>query len=306
MQIAAIIPCYNEAAAIARVISDFQTHLPEAKIYVFDNNSTDNTAEIARKAGAMLRTVYRKGKGNVIRRMFADVEADIYVMVDGDSTYDISAAPKLIERLAADHLDMVVGTRVDSAEDKTAYRPGHRFGNTLFNAIVSFCFGSTFTDVFSGYRVFSRRFAKSFPAMSKGFDTETEITIHALELNLPCAEIPTQYGSRPENSESKLNSIQDGFKILLRIVLLLKETRPLLFFGVIFLALAVISSGIFIPVFIDYIKTGLVPRFPTAILSSALMLLGFLSLVCGLILDNVSRSKRSMNYLFYLMAGRKF
>lgn len=304
MQIAAIIPCYNEAAAIERVILDFKKYLPEAKIYVFDNNSTDNTAEIAHKAGASVRKVYRKGKGNVIRRMFADVDADIYVMVDGDSTYDVSAAPRLIERLSTDHLDMVVGTRVDSAEDKKAYRPGHRFGNKLFNAIISFCFGSRFTDVFSGYRVFSRRFAKSFPAMSKGFDTETEITIHALELNLPCAEIPTQYGSRPENSESKLSSIKDGFKILLRIVVLLKETRPLLFFSVIFALLALISGGIFMPVFIHYLKTGLVPRFPTAILSAVLMLLGFLSLACGLILDNVSRSKRSMNYLFYLMAGR--
>lgn len=298
---AVLIPCYNEAAAITSVIKDFQQYLPEATIYVYDNHSTDNTAEIAKKAGAIVQHVYQKGKGNVIRRMFADIEADLYVLTDGDSTYDISQVRQLINKLTEKKLDMVVGARIEAPGDKKAYRLGHRFGNRLFNKIVSVLFRSTFNDIFSGYRVFSKRFVKSFPANSNGFDTETEMTIHALELKMPCAEIPLEYKSRPENSESKLNSLRDGAKILLRIIILLKEARPLLFFSLIFLVLFLSAVALAIPVFIQFAKTGLVPKLPTAILSTALMLLAFLSLLCGLILDNVSRFKRNMRYFFYLL-----
>lgn len=302
LAIAILVPCHNEAIAIADVIRDFKSALPNSKIYVYDNNSTDNTAEVAQSNGAIVRKETHKGKGNVVRRMFADVDADIYVMVDGDNTYEAQKAPILIERLIVDHLDMVVGSRVETqVDDKYAtYRLGHRFGNSLFSTIIARLFGKQFKDVFSGYRVFSRRFVKSFPATSRGFDIETELTIHSLELRLPTAEIETHYGARPEGSTSKLNSYKDGFKILMRIMLLLKEVRPLLFFGGIFIILAIISCVLFAPVFVDYLQTGLVQRFPTAILSTGIMLLAFMSLTCGIILDNVCRARREMKRFFYL------
>lgn len=302
LEIAILVPCHNEAIAIADVIRDFKCALPNSKIYVYDNNSTDNTSEVAQLNGAIVRKETNKGKGNVVRRMFADVDADIYVMVDGDNTYEAKKAPELIQKLMDDHLDMVVGSRVETqTDDKYAtYRLGHRFGNSLFSTIIARLFGKQFKDVFSGYRVFSRRFVKSFPAASRGFDIETELTIHSLELRLPTAEIKTHYGARPEGSTSKLNSYRDGFKILMRILLLLKEVRPLLFFGSIFVILAFISCALFSPVFIDYLKTGLVQRFPTAILSTGIMLLAFMSLTCGIILDNVCRSRREMKRFFYL------
>ena len=239
-KIAVLLPCYNEAAAISDVVKAFKASLPEADIYVYDNNSTDDTAEVAKNAGAIVRHETQKGKGNVIRRMFADINADIYLVADGDLTYDASAAPRLIEKLITDNLDMVVGTRIDNKQSDI-YRSGHRFGNTLFNRVVQFLFGNRFTDILSGYRVFSKRFVKSFPALSRGFDTEVELTIHSLELRLPVAEIPTEYAARPEGSESKLRSYRDGFRILLRILLMLKEARPLFFFGMIGLLFMLVS-----------------------------------------------------------------
>ena len=302
LQVAVLVPCHNEALTIADVIRNFKTALPQAHIYVYDNNSTDDTAAVAQANGAIVRREYNKGKGNVLRRMFADIEADIYVLVDGDNTYDASVSPWLIEKLIHDNLDMVIGARVEKPVDKkyATYRFGHRFGNSLFSKLIARLFGRQFNDVFSGYRIFSRRFVKSFPASSQGFDIETEFTIHSLELRLPTAEIETQYGARPEGSVSKLSSYKDGFKILMRIGLLLKEVRPLLFFGVLFFILAIISFGLFLPVLIAYIHTGLVERFPTAILSSALMLLAFMSLGCGIILDSVCRSRKDMKRFFYL------
>src|SRR3990167_11447668 len=302
LKLAILIPCYNEALAIANVIREFKQALPHSTIYVYDNHSSDNTSEIAKAHGAIVRFEKNKGKGNVVRRMFADIDADIYVMVDGDNTYEAKKAPELIAKLVDDHLDMVVGSRTETPiDDKYAtYRLGHRFGNSLFSNMIARLFGKQFKDVFSGYRVFSRRFVKSFPASSRGFDIETELTIHSLELRLPTAEIETHYGARPAGSTSKLNSYRDGFKILMRILLLLKEVRPLLFFGSIFVILAVISCVLFAPVFIDYLNTDLVQRFPTAILSTGIMLLAFMSLTCGIILDNVCRARREMKRFFYL------
>lgn len=308
--IAVLIPCYNEAIAIADVINNFKTALPEAQIYVYDNNSTDNTATVAKAAGAIVRSEKNKGKGNVVRRMFADIDADIYVLVDGDNTYDARKSPELIDVLISNNLDMVVGARVEKSGDSNnqkykTYRLGHRLGNQFFSKTIGFLFGNCFNDVFSGYRIFSNRFVKSFPASSRGFDIETELTIHSLELRLPVAEINTDYGARPEGSVSKLNSYKDGFKILLRIILLLKEVRPLLFFGFLFIVLAFISVLFFIPVLIAYMQTGLVAKFPTAILSTGIMLLAFMSLGCGMILDSVCRARREMKRLFYLAIAKK-
>lgn len=302
LKLAVLIPCHNEAFAIANVIDDFKQALPHSTIYVYDNNSSDNTSEIAKAHGAIVRFEKNKGKGNVVRRMFSDIDADIYVLADGDNTYEAKKAPELIERLLDAHLDMVIGSRVENHQcDKYAtYRLGHRFGNILFSKLIAKLFGKQFKDVFSGFRVFSRRFVKSFPASARGFDIETEFNIHCLELRLPTAEIETQYGARPLGSHSKLNSVKDGFKILLRIVVLLKEVRPLLFFGSIFLLLAAISCLLFLPVFLDYLHTGLVQRFPTVILSTGIMLLGFMSLACGLILDNVCRMRREIKRFVYL------
>jgi glycosyltransferase involved in cell wall biosynthesis len=298
LRIAVLVPCYNEAAAIAQVISGFRAALPSARILVFDNNSTDDTVAVAQKAGAETRHVLRQGKGNVVRRMFADVEADLYVMVDGDATYDAASAPQLIEKLLAEGLDMVVGARKDSQVE--AYRPGHRLGNRVLTEFVARVFGRAFNDILSGYRVFSRRFVKSFPAISIGFEIETELTIHALELRMPIAEVETPYYARPAGSASKLNTWRDGARILRMILRLYQLQRPLAFFSSIAGVLAAAAIILAIPVLITFIQTGLVPRLPTAILSTGLMLLASLSLTCGLILDNVTRGRQEMKRLFYL------
>ena len=302
VDIAVLIPCYNEEAAIASVISDFRNALPAADIYVYDNNSSDQTIAVAREAGAIVRSEPLQGKGNVVRRMFADVEADVFVMADGDNTYDASAAPMLVQKLLDDNLDLVNGKRVH--EDTEAYRPGHQFGNTLLTSLVAMIFGKRFDDMLSGYKVFSRRFAKSFPSLSGGFEIETELTVHALELRMPVAEIETSYGARPEGSESKLSTYADGYKILRMIAILIKEERPLQFFSAIFGLFAAFSIVLSIPVISTYMETGLVPRLPTAVLATGLMLMGFLSLACGLILDTVTRGRKELKRLQYLNVSR--
>jgi len=297
-RIAVLIPCYNEEVAVGHVVTAFRAAMPQAAIYVFDNNSKDRTVAVALQAGAELRHVTTQGKGNVVRRMFADVDADIYVLVDGDDTYDAASAPAMVEALLKDHLDMVVGCR--TSQEQTAYRPGHRFGNALLTNMVALIFGRTFTDILSGYRVFSRRFVKSFPAISGGFEIETELTVHALQLIMPCGEISTPYGSRREGSSSKLNTYRDGWRIILTILQLLRLEMPLRFFSVIAGALALTAIVIAVPLVVTYVETGLVPRFPTAILSTGLMILAALSLTSGFILDNVTRGRREMRHLFYL------
>lgn len=299
-EIAVLIPCYNEAEAIAQVVQSFRDALPRATIYVYDNASTDNTVEIALKAGAVVRSESRKGKGNVVKRMFADIDADIYILADGDQTYDATAAPKLVDALIQENADMVVGTRVEKSQGGDAYRPGHRLGNELFTKTVSFLFGKQFTDILSGYRVFSRRFVKSFPVLSTGFDIEVEMTIHALELRLPVAEVKTDYFERPEGSMSKLNKYRDGLKILCRVLMMLKETRPLLFFGSIAVFLTVLAITLSVPLIITYLKIKLVPRIPTAILTVGIILLACLSFSCGIILTSVCKGRREMKYLHYL------
>jgi glycosyltransferase involved in cell wall biosynthesis len=298
LRVAVLVPCFNEEAAIGKVVNGFRTALPHAALYVYDNNSTDRTAEVARAAGAVVRRETHQGKGNVVRRMFADVDADVYVLVDGDATYDAPSAPTMIARLLDDRLDMVVAARVH--HDDAAYRPGHRMGNRLFTAFVATVFAPAFTDILSGYRVFSRRFVKSFPALSRGFEIETELAVHALELELPVAEVATPYYARPQGSASKLSTWRDGLRILAAIVRLARSERPLMFFSAIGIALAVLSVGLAIPIFITFIETGLVPRFPTAILSTGLMLLAFLCVACGLILDTVTRGRREIKLLAYL------
>ncbi|MFQ3623521.1 MAG: glycosyltransferase family 2 protein [Acetobacteraceae bacterium] len=297
-RIAVLIPCFNEAVSIGRVVADFRAALPGATIHVYDNNSTDGTAAAAREAGACVRTERLQGKGHVIRRMFADVEADLYVLVDGDATYDAAAAPRMVALALAEGLDMVTGTRV--AEAGAAYRPGHRFGNRVLTGLVGAVFGRRISDMLSGYRVFSRRFVKSFPALSAGFETETEFTVHALELAMPIGEVATAYRERPAGSSSKLNTIRDGLRILRTIVRLVKEERPLPFFGLAALVLLLAGLGLFVPVLLTFLETGLVPRLPTAILSLGLVLLSFLALACGLILDTVTRGRREAKRMAYL------
>lgn len=301
LRIAVLIPCYNEEQSIAKVVRDFRAALGEATIYVYDNASDDRTAEIARQAGAVVRFEPIRGKGNVIRRMFADVDADVYVMVDGDDTYDAAAAPRLVERLLTDGLDLVTAVRI--AEQGEAYRMGHRFGNRLLTGVVAQLFGDRFSDMLSGYRVFSRRFVKSFPTLAGGFEIETELTVHALELRMLLAEVPTPYRDRPQGSTSKLNTFRDGFRILWTILTLVREERPLPFFATIFVLLAALSTGLVLPLLFVYLETGLVPRFPTAILASATMVLAFLSLVCGLVLETVTRGRQEVKRLHYLAYG---
>ena len=296
-RIAVLVPCYNEERTIGRVVKDFRKALPGATVYVYDNNSTDDTALLADQAGAEVRSETLQGKGNVIRRMFADVDADIYVLVDGDGTYDAESAPELIYRLTSENLDMVNAAR-DGSED--AYRSGHRFGNAILSGFVTTIFGERLTDILSGYRVFSRRFVKSFPGLSQGFEIETEFTVHALELRLPIAEIRTPYRARPDGSASKLNTFRDGFRILVMIFILIKEERPLQFFGTIATFLAAASVGLSIPIIMDYMATGFVPRLPTAVLATGTMLIAFLSLACGLVLDTVTRGRKEMKRLHYL------
>jgi glycosyltransferase involved in cell wall biosynthesis len=297
-RVAVLIPCFNEEQAIAKVVRDFQRVLPDATIYVYDNNSHDRSYELAEAAGARVRREPLQGKGHVVRRMFADVEANIYVLVDGDDTYDAAVAEAMTSRLIQDDLDMVVGCRVTEASG--AYRVGHRFGNAILTAFVARLFGNRFSDILSGYRVLSRRFVKSFPALTGGFEIETELSVHALALAMPIAEINTDYGARPKGSTSKLRTYRDGIRILLTIIALFKNERPLAFFGLIFVALAVASLALAYPVLITYLATGLVPRLPTAILSTGLMILSFLSLTCGLVLDTVTRGRREMKRLAYL------
>jgi glycosyltransferase involved in cell wall biosynthesis len=297
-RVAVLVPCYNEEHAIAKVVADFRASLPDAAIYVYDNNSTDGTVAAARQAGAVVRRETYQGKGHVVRRMFNDVEADVYVLVDGDATYDAPSAPKMIAKLIEDRLGMVVAARVD--RDATAYRRGHRTGNRLLAGFVARIFGRSFTDILSGYRAFSRRFVKSFPILSRRFEIETELTVHALELELPVAEIATPYYARPSGSASKLSIWEDGFRILWTIQRLFRSERPLMFFGVLGLVLALISIGLAVPIFSTYLEEGLVPRLPTAVLSTGLMLLAFLSIACGLILDTVTRGRRELRLLAYL------
>jgi glycosyltransferase involved in cell wall biosynthesis len=295
---AVLVPCYNEEAAIARVVRDFREVLPQAAIYVYDNNSTDRTAEVARSAGAQVRREAHQGKGNVVRRMFADVDADVYVLVDGDATYDAPSARAMVSRLVEDRLDMVVGARVHT--DEKAYRLGHRTGNQALTAFFASVFNSAFTDILSGFRVFSRRFVKSFPVLSRGFEIETELAVHALELELPVAEISTPYYARAQGSVSKLHTFRDGLRILLTILGLYRSERPLSFFSAVAASLALVSVGLATPIFVTYFEQGIVPRIPTAILSTGLMLLAFLSLVAGLVLDTVTRGRREAKLIAYL------
>ena len=293
-----LVPCYNEQEAIGQVVRDFRQALPEAIVYVYDNNSQDETRARAAAAGAVVRSESQQGKGFVVRRMFADVEADVYVLVDGDDTYHAPSAPLLVERLLADQLDMVVGRRVTEIEQ--AYRPGHRLGNRLLTGVVARVFGDRFKDILSGYRVFSRRFVKSFPALTKEFEIETELTVHALELDMPIAEVDTPYKDRPAGSVSKLRTYRDGVRILTTILVLFKEERPLAFFGLAGLALALLALGLGYPVLTEYLRTGLVPRFPTAILATGLMTLAFLSFTSGLVLETVTRGRKELKRLAYL------
>jgi glycosyltransferase involved in cell wall biosynthesis len=297
-EVAVLVPCFNEERAIAKVVADFRAALPDAKIYVYDNNSTDGTVAAAERAGAVVRREGHQGKGYVVRRMFNDIEADIYVLVDGDATYDALSAPALIEKLVADRLDMVVGCRVD--REAAAYRPGHRAGNAMLTGFITHIFGRAFTDILSGYRVFSRRFVKSFPILSGGFEIETELTVHALELELPVGEVATPYYSRPAGSASKLSTWHDGFRILWTVLKLYRAERPLALFGSLGIALGIVAIGLAIPIFITYVEQGLVPRLPTAVLSTGLMLVAFLSIACGLILDTVTRGRREVKLLAYL------
>src|ERR1700732_979429 len=298
MRIAVLVACFNEEAAVAPVIADFHKALPSADIFVYDNNSSDRTVAVAREAGAEVRSERRQGKGHVVRRMFADVDADIYVLVDGDATYEAASAPRMIEALLSDHLDMVVGFRVDQVQ--AAYRPGHRTGNRMLISFLSRVFGQAFKDILSGYRVFSRRFVKSFPVLSDGFEIETELSVHALELALPVAEIETPYYARPEGSVSKLNTWRDGFRILGTILKLYRSEKPLRFFTAIGVFLTLVSVGLAIPILVTYLEEGRVPRFPTAILSMGLMILAVLSVSSGLVLDTVTRGRREMKLLAYL------
>ncbi|MBW8812401.1 MAG: glycosyltransferase [Caulobacterales bacterium] len=296
-RIAVLVPCYNEAPSIAKVVADFRAALPQADIYVYDNNSSDDTVAIATAAGAIVRTERRQGKGNVVRRMFADIDADLYVMVDGDDTYEAAAAPRLVAELINNQLDMVTGARKTAWEH---YRRGHRFGNVLLTTLVTMVFGRQTEDLLSGYRVFSRRFVKSFPLLTTGFEIETELTVHALDMRMPIGELETAYSDRAEGSFSKLSTFKDGFRILALIGVLIKEERPLAFFGLVSAVMALLAIALALPIIFTYYQTGLVPRFPTAILATGLMILSVLSGACGLILDTVTHGRREAKRLRYL------
>lgn len=298
LRIAVLVPCYNEEAAVATVVADFRKVLPSATIYVYDNNSKDRTVAVAREAGAEVRSETHQGKGHVVRRMFADVDADVYVLVDGDATYDAPSAPGMIEKLVSEHLDMLVGLRVD--QSVAAYRPGHRTGNWMLTTFLASVFGEAFKDILSGYRVFSRRFVKSFPVLSDGFEIETELSVHALELALPVAEVATPYFARPEGSFSKLNTWRDGFRILGTILRLYRSEKPLRFFTAIGVFLMLVSIGLAIPIIVTYLEEGVVPRLPTAVLSTGLMIVAMLSISSGLVLDTVTRGRREIKLLAYL------
>jgi glycosyltransferase involved in cell wall biosynthesis len=297
-RIAVLLPCYNEDAAIAQTVAGFRKALPGAVVYVYDNNSRDGTARVAAKAGAVVRSERQQGKGHVVRRMFADVDADVYVMADGDLTYDPKAAPAMVKQLHAEQLDMVVCTR--RHEEKVAYRRGHTLGNRAVTGLLAGLFGRSFSDIFSGYRVFSRRFVKSFPVLSSGFEIETEISVHALELRMPVGEVETAYAARPEGSQSKLSTYSDGWRILKTIVTLYRIERPVLFYGSIGAFLVALAIILAIPLVTTYLATGLVPRFPTAILATGLIIVAVLCFFSGLILDTVTRGRREVRRLAYL------
>jgi len=299
LEVAVLVPCYNEELTITRVLRDFKEVLPDADFYVYDNNSTDKTVQRAIEAGAIVRQETLQGKGNVVRRMFRDVDADLYVMVDGDDTYDATKAPEMIKMALEGSIDLVNGIRISDNDDK-AYRPGHEFGNRLLTSAVSVLFGNQIKDMLSGYKVLSKRFVKSFPAHSSGFEVETELTVHALVLSMPIAHISGKYKGRPEGSISKLRTYSDGLKISTLILNLFKQERPLLFFSLIGSLLALLALGFGIPIITHYFQTGLVPRFPTAILSMGVMITSFLSFTCGLILDTVTRGRREARILQYL------
>ena len=297
-RIAVLLPCYNEEAAIGATVAGFRAALPGATVYVYDNNSSDGTCDAARAAGAVVRSERQQGKGHVVRRMFADIDADVYVMADGDLTYDPRSAPAMVDLLVADQLDMVVGTRKHEAA--TAYRGGHVIGNRAFTGLLSGLFGRSFTDIFSGYRVFSRRFVKSFPVLSSGFEIETEMSVHALELRMPVGETETRYLARPEGSASKLSTFRDGWRILKTIGTLYRIERPVLFYGSIGALLVIAAIILSIPLVITYLETGLVPRFPTAILATGMIIVAVLCFFAGLIVDTVTRGRREMRRLAYL------
>jgi glycosyltransferase involved in cell wall biosynthesis len=297
-RIAVLLPCFNEELSVGATVAGFRKALPEAKVYVYDNNSSDRTREIAASEGAIVRTESQQGKGHVVRRMFADVDADIYIMADGDLTYDPAAAPAMVEMLLRDQLDMVVGTR--RHEEKSAYRGGHVIGNRLFTALLARLFGRSFSDIFSGYRAFSRRFVKSFPVLSQGFEIETEMSVHALELRMPVGELQTAYAARPEGSASKLSTVRDGWRIFRTIVSLYRIERPVLFYGLTGALLLLAAILLAVPLVLTYIETGLVPRVPTAILVTGMTIVAVLCFFAGLILDTVTRGRREMRRLFYL------
>ena len=296
--IAVLVPCYNEEATIAQVVEDFRRALPGAEIYVYDNNSTDRTAEVARACGAIVRCEPLQGKGKVDRRMFADIEAEVYLLVDGDATYDAECAPMMIKHLVDNHLDMVNGARVTDIQE--AYRPGHRFGNWLLTSIVAWTFGNRLKDMLSGYRVFSRRYVKSFPSLAVGVEIETELTVHALHLRMPIAEVETPYKERPAGSISKLCTYRDGLRILWMILVFIKEEKPMAFFSLIGLNFCLAAIVLILPIVQEFVATGMVPRLPTAVLSMGLMTIGFLSFACGLILDTVTRGRSEMKRMRYL------
>ncbi len=297
-RVAVLVPCYNESAAIAAVVRDFRQALPHAAVYVYDNASSDGTAAIAESAGAVVRDVQPRGKGNVVRRLFADVDADIFVLVDGDSTYDAASAPAMIALLQSQGLDMVIGTR--SAVDPAAYRSGHVWGNRMLTGFLGWLFGQHCEDVLSGYRVFSRRYVKSFPALSAHWGIDPEMIVHALELGMPIGTISTSYRARPEGSASKVNTWPDGARLGWAMVRLFQAERPLFFYGVIAAVFAVASVGLAAPLLETYLETGLVPRLPTAVLATGLMLFAALSGAVGLTLNTVTRGRREAKLLAYL------
>jgi glycosyltransferase involved in cell wall biosynthesis len=298
IRIAVLVPCLNEAATVGNVVRRFRAALPSAEIFVYDNNSTDATVEVATTAGALVRRENHRGKGNVVRRMFADIDADIYLMVDGDDTYDAEAAPRLVQHLESNGLDFVNGSRIE--QNTKAYRFGHKVGNALLTGIVRWIFGRQFDDMLSGYKVFSRRFVKSFPAMSSGFEIETELTIHALELRMPCGEVGTAYAERPPGSHSKLHTLRDGLRILRLIFRLVREERPMQFFGWIAVVLFMAGIGFGLPIVSTFVKTGLVPRLPTALLATGLVLLSAMSAALATVLDSLATARRESKRIAYL------
>ena len=301
--IAAVVPCHNEAHTVAKVVTDLRATVPGIQVYVYDNNSSDGTDELARAAGAVVRYENRKGKGNVVRRAFSDIDADVYLLIDGDDTYDVDDAPAMIETLLEGPYDHVLGVRRELDASSSAYRPGHEAGNKAFNRLVSGLFGLPVTDMLSGYRIFSRRFVKSFPALSREFEIETELTVHSMNLRVPQTEVEVGFRDRPEGSESKLSTVKDGVKILTLIAHLIRHERPLAFHGIVGAVFALVGLLLAVPIFVEFGETGLVPRFPTAFLAASLMILAFLTWLVGLVLDGITRSRRESSRLVYLGYG---